>query len=82
MEKVKSKYIGKVYDGMWEVIDLRKTDKTNIHYVLENIYNHNQCEITGEAMRNLDRGKTTMSSIIHQCIRTKQDNRVKFRSKA
>lgn len=65
---MKSKYLDKVYDGMWKVIKLEYRN-THEYYTLENIYNHNKIEIVGETMKKLSEGKTTVSNIISSRIK-------------
>lgn len=55
---MKSRYIGNVYDGRWEVKE--RNGKT---FVLENIYNHEIMELDATVMGNVDKGKTTISNV-------------------
>lgn len=64
-----SKYLGKIYDGLWEVVDCQPTQsKGNYSYTLENIYNHKKVIISNHTLLKVDRGETTMSSVIHTHI--------------
>ncbi len=64
---MKSKYLDKIYDGMWKVIKAEHRD-THEYYTLENIYNHKKIEIVGETMKKLSDGKTTVGNIIRYAI--------------
>lgn len=69
----KSKYIGKVYDGVWKVVSLKRyKESSNAQYcILENIYNHKQLKIRYATLYKLDKGETTVSKIIRTHIRCK-----------
>lgn len=60
---MKSKYLNKIYDGMWKVIKAEHRG-THEYYTLENIYNHKKVEITDGTLKKLDDGRTTVSYII------------------
>lgn len=74
---MKSKYLGKVYDGMWKVVNTYRR-QSNTNYILENTYNKTRYEINPRTMVALDKGQTTMSRIIAHNIRNNKDRRIKM----
>lgn len=74
-----SKYLGKVYDGMWKVVDCVRThtDPNIYEFVIENIYNHQKYKISSKSVAKLDKGETTMSKIIHINIVLKRNRKLK-----
>lgn len=55
---MKSKYLGKIYEGRWEVIKAEKRVIT-----LKNIYNQEIMEIDRNILMRVDRNETTISNI-------------------
>lgn len=53
---MKSKKIGKIYDGRWKCIDIEHTSKNYYRFLLENIYNHEIIRVSRETMVKVDRG--------------------------
>lgn len=72
-----SRYLGKIYDGTWKVVHYERTESKNYCYILENQFNNNRYAVGAKTMSKLDRGETTMSSIIHTSIKLKIDRRLK-----
>lgn len=73
-----SKYIGKIYDGRWEVIRFEKCGeegKRVERFILKNIYNKEEIVINGGTIRRIDRGLTTVSSVICYRIKKSKDYR-------
>ena len=65
----KSKYIGRIDDGIWEVVDCKMFDKErNYRYVLQNQLNQNKVIVSHNAIVKLENHQTTVSSVIHQHI--------------
>lgn len=64
----KSKYLGKIYDGMWEVVDIiypYNNNKVQV-YVLENIYSNKKMTISSRALKKVDAGISTIGKTIHR----------------
>lgn len=55
---MRTKYLGKVFDGRWEVVDRKEHT-----FILKNIYNQETMEIRENVFYNLLDGKTTISNI-------------------
>ena len=48
------KYIGKIYEGRWEVIRFEKYDNSRAgHYILRNVYNQNEIIIKDATLRKI-----------------------------
>ena len=61
--KMNSKYLGKIYEGRWKVIDMiYRNDGRNQVYILENIYNHERIQVCPPVMAKVDKGETTLSN--------------------
>lgn len=60
----KNKYIGKIYDGRWKVVESIYSGKHIIAYNLINIYNNAQIRISKNSMINIDSGKYTLSKFM------------------
>jgi len=56
-----SKFIGKVYEGRWEVV---KYDGHHFNYTLKNIFNNREMVVCVNTLRRIDAGETTVSAII------------------
>lgn len=73
------KYVGKVYDGMWEVIESKQRSESSHRrkYLLRNIYNQRTVEIDERTIKRIDRGETEVCKVIrHQIFKeTKYDFR-------
>lgn len=68
-----SKYLGKVYDGLWEVINYEKRNGHIASYILKNIYNGNILKFSVNTIRKIDKGETTVSKIICEKIRASRN---------
>lgn len=62
MKKVKNKYIGKLYEGKWIVIDKIKIDKTQ-SYILFNTFTGEELEVSKSGLEKLDKGLTNIFTI-------------------
>lgn len=64
-----SKYIGKIYEGRWEVVSRRKgTSYCNGIYTLRNIFNGNTVDVVDTVLYDVDKGITSVSRIIRHRI--------------
>lgn len=63
---MKSKYIGKVYEGRWKVVSCIKGK-----YTLENIYNKRTIELVKTTFLRMNKGETSISKIM--CCRANKD---------
>lgn len=54
---MKSKYLGKIYDGRWKVIDYKRLNKkySDYQYTLQNIYNQEKITISGRHLYRIDK---------------------------
>ena len=68
---MRTKYLGKLFDGRWEVVDR----KEHI-FILKNIYNQETMEIRENVFYNLLDGKTTISNIRTCRIYGESDNEI------
>ena len=68
---MEGKYIGKVYDGKWKVVRMEMYGGKGRarKAVLENVYNNREVTIQERTLRKVDRGETTISSVIFHKIR-------------
>jgi hypothetical protein len=64
------KYIGKIYDGRWQVVE-RVGNRTHISFILENIYNQKKVRVQCHSLKKVDDGKTTLSKVIAHQIKTR-----------
>ena len=73
----KSKYIGKIYDGRWEVIGQQKYrgNTTSRKFILRNIYNDMEITLKDVTLRKIDRGETTVSKSLSVKIENKKGNK-------
>ena len=75
----KSKYIGKIYEGRWKVIEIetKKEPYRITNYVLENIFNHSRMVLKNRQILNIEKGLTTISKIIaYQNVMLKKKRRI------
>lgn len=63
----RKKYLNKIYDGRWKVIDINKGK-----YLLENIYNLQTIILNYQQIRSLEFEKTTVSKIISRRIKNRE----------
>lgn len=65
------KYIGKIYEGRWEVIRFEPYGHQSHagRFVLKNIYNGNEISFKDQTLRRIDRGEITLSKIVCRRIR-------------
>ena len=65
------KYIGKIYEGRWEVIRFEPYGQQSNtgRFVLKNIYNGNEISFKDQTLRLIDRGEITLSKIACRRIR-------------
>ena len=65
------KYIGKIYEGRWEVIRFEPYGHQSHagRFVLKNIYNGNEISFKDQTLRQIDRGEITLSKIVCRRIR-------------
>ena len=54
---MKSKYLGKIYDGRWKVIGYKRLNKKyrEYEYTLQNIYNGEKMTISGRHMYRIEK---------------------------
>lgn len=74
------KYIGKIYEGRWEVIRFEPYGHqyNTGRFFLKNIYNGNEISFTDRTLRRIDRGETTISKIACRRIRRiKKEERIR-----
>ena len=67
-KKVKSKKIGKVYEGAWEIIESMSTNTKTKHtnYVLKNIYNGRLLVICDSQLLKIEKGESSISKVIRR----------------
>lgn len=72
---MKSDYMGKVYDGRWEVVGFAHYSPTCRagKYTLRNIYNQNEITVKDFTLRRIDREETTVSRVIHHKIKKESE---------
>ena len=68
---MREKYIGKIYDGMWEVIRFERYGSNSKagKFILRNIYNGSEVSLKDSTLWKVDRGETTISSVMFHKIR-------------
>ena len=72
------KYIGKIYEGRWEVIRFEKYDNSRAgHYILRNVYNQNEIIIKDATLRKIEKGETTVCKVIVHHIRNNKYDKYK-----
>lgn len=64
----KSKYVGKVYDGIW-LVEKCETVENRCYYTVVNQFNGFRYRLAHSTILKLDRGETDMGKIIHQKIK-------------
>ena len=76
-EKTMSKYIGRIYDGRWEVVACEHYNGTSGSYriTLRNIYNNETTTVKDSTLRKIERGETTLSKVRSHKIKTKRIGR-------
>ena len=62
----RSKLIGKVYDGRWEIIDTIQKSAKHISYIARNIFNNKEIEVSDKQMTLLEKGKIDFGCIIRR----------------
>jgi hypothetical protein len=63
-------FIGKVYDGRWEVVAKRNGNRGHtIQYSLRNIFNERIIRIDGRTLKKVDNGETTISKVMAHNIK-------------
>ncbi len=63
-------FIGKVYDGRWEVIGKGSNNNNHtIQYLLKNIFNERVIKIDRRTLRRVDNGETTVSKVMAHNIK-------------
>ena len=68
-----SKFLGKVYDGKWEIINAKYDEDTNhMLYTLKDQMNGREIIIADSTLRKVINGKTTISHIIYERINKQQ----------
>ena len=70
-----TKYLGKVYEGRWKVVELVHSDTNDriIGYNLENIYNKRTIYICKDYMCEIGKGNKTISGLLRlDVIRNKR----------
>lgn len=75
-----SKYIGKIYDGRWEVIKYEHYGNARSgKYTLRNIYNQNEITLKDSTLREVDRGIRTLSKALsNKMKRSKVKSKINF----
>lgn len=66
----KTKYLNRVYDGLWRCIGTLKKG-TNNNYMLQNIYNNKILLVCSKTMAKIDKGESTVSKTLHHLIKKK-----------
>lgn len=76
----KGKYLEKIYEGRWKVIERKYGGCGNITgYFIENIYNKERMYINHNVMPLVDRGKTSISKIRKKrAIKNKKRTLIKY----
>ena len=66
-----SKYIGKIYDGRWQVIRFEKygQDGHGGRFTLKNVYNEQEISVKDTTLRRIDIGETTLSKVVYHKIK-------------
>lgn len=59
----KKTYIGKIYEGRWQV--MKFTRKTG-QYTLKNIYNNREMTVCVTMLKRIDTGESSVSSLIRK----------------
>ena len=69
---MREKYIGKIYDGRWEVIRFERYGSNSKagKFVLRNIYNGSEVSFKDSTLRKIDSGKTTVSYLRYKRLKT------------
>lgn len=53
---MKSKRVGKIYDGRWECVEIINSKTSNRKFRLKNIYNDNEIIVNKNTMSLFDKG--------------------------
>lgn len=74
---MKRKYIGKIYEGRWEVIRFERygSNSKAVRFILRNIYNGSEVSFKDSTLRKVDSGKTTISYLIHDRLKNHKKER-------
>lgn len=62
----KSKYLGKVYDGRWEIIGTEPTTKNHVRYIARNIFNNNILKIDDVQISLIEKGEINVGHVIRR----------------
>ena len=73
----KSKYIGMIFEGRWEVVERIKTTQDHGNFKLRNIYNNEELIICDNVMQHLAEGKTDICYIIQHRMKAQKYERYK-----
>lgn len=72
---MKSKYLGKIYDGRWKVIDYKILNtKSRYEYTLQNIYNGEKITISRSQMYRINKNSQSVCRVYGN-KRGKSENR-------
>lgn len=75
---MKGQYIGKIYEGRWEVIKWERYNNSRAgKYILRNIYNGDEVSLKDATLRKIDRNETSVSRVIVHHIRNKKYDKYK-----
>lgn len=62
----KSKYLGKVYDGRWEIIGTETHRSNHTTYIARNIFNNNILKIDDVQISLIEKGKIDVGCVIRR----------------
>lgn len=63
----KSKYLGKIYDGRWEIIELEYHENSHrIYYIARNIFNKRIIKIDDVQISLIEKGKIDVGCVIRR----------------
>ena len=63
------KYMGKIYEGRWKVVSMKKSENGNIDgYYLENVYNQQRIYVNKSTLARIEKGETSVSKFIKRVV--------------
>ena len=62
----KSKYIGVVFEGRWEVVDTIRVDENHYNFLIRNIYNNQEMVISPNRMMRYYNDPSRFSRLRHR----------------
>ena len=71
---MKSKYLGKIYDGRWKVIDYKRLNKKyrDYEYTLQNIYNGEKMTISNTQLYRIEKNGVSVCKTYRNKISRKR----------